>query len=767
MCAFMTKKTSIMREMNKYWGDIMLKKINMVIITFFLILTVKGDFLFTLYLPVLLFYIFKDKKNILYIYPASIISIAIFAREYLLITLIILLVATLFLYLFKLGVKKDLKFFSKTKLSISLFIVIVNTVTIFLYPKTNQAVWFLILLEILSVAIYFFLDFYLFKLLNDFKDIKIRFFVNDNKTYHSYIFLEIMLALLASIGASFVEIFSVNLFVVVGSYFAMYLSRKFKNIYSLLFGVIASIFGFFYKNLNESLFILLISGVYSIRSIYTIGILNAFLAMLILGRIVDNPSPYIAIMAVSIVFEIVSYFLMNIKSDETNEFEELHAIAQKSVNEEILKFAGFLDRFVVGFQNPKGYNEKLSSGIKTIIDQHCKNCPKQKDCFHNNKKELYPVFKEVLVGGDIENDYPEYFKICEKYPSIQNTSKILNQHYDYSNNNEEVESNNYILLAQINSVSTALKNYVLDTTSKTEINYQLLQKAKEYLEELEYEITYYEVKRSYEHDFLIKIGFKGKTINQIRPILETLFESITNEKISVELIKEENTTTYIHVLPEMVIDVVYAYGNMPTEDEIISGDNYSVKELDNGHILFAISDGMGKGYSAFYESDMTLKFVEDIVQLNIEPSTALTILNTFYVVQDYLERYATLDFLDINRHNAMATFYKMGANTTYIFRKDGSVDKIINKSLPLGIDEEVDQKTYKLEDEDLIIMSSDGVLENLIDNQKLESFIQESRDLSPQQLVYEILNYTIKNQIKTKDDMTIIALKIKSKHMDV
>ena len=48
--------------------------------------------------------------------------------------------------------------------------------------------------------------------------------------------------------------------------------------------------------------------------------------------------------------------------------------------------------------------------------------------------------------------------------------------------------------------------------------------------------------------------------------------------------------------------------------QTISGDNYLVKEQDNGHILFAISDGMGKGYSAFYESDMTLHLVEDIVQ---------------------------------------------------------------------------------------------------------------------------------------------------------
>jgi|GEM_PF-1290506 len=98
-------------------------------------------------------------------------------------------------------------------------------------------------------------------------------------------------------------------------------------------------------------------------------------------------------------------------------------------------------------------------------------------------------------------------------------------------------------------------------------------------------------------------------------------------------------------------------------------------------------------------------------------------------------------------------------NNPYL-KNSRDIEKIINKSLPLGIDEEVDQKTYNLEDGDLIIMSSDGVLENLIDNDQLESFIQSSSNLLPQQLVYEILNYTTTHDMKAKDDMTIIVLKI-------
>ena len=76
---------------------------------------------------------------------------------------------------------------------------------------------------------------------------------------------------------------------------------------------------------------------------------------------------------------------------------------------------------------------------------------------------------------------------------------------------------------------------------------------------------------------------------------------------------------------------------------------------------------MGKGYSAFYDSDMTLKLVGEVVELGLKSQTSLEILNTFYVIQDYLERYATLDLLEINRHNMNARFYKMGGTTTYIY----------------------------------------------------------------------------------------------------
>ncbi len=744
----------------------MLKKCLMTILFFFLVLSIKSGYLFCLYLPVLIFYLFKEYKNMYYIYPASLISLIIFDRSSILIYLGIIIITTIFFHLYKYGVKKDYLIFSKPALIICIYITIINILTIFIYTKYELVLVEKIIYPIISLLIYMFLDTYLCHILKDYNSIKSRFLYLEESKKINYVYLDILLSLIVTVSCFSIYIFNISLSVIVGSFFAMYLSRKYRNIFSLLYSLIIILLSYVFFKIDESLIIMIVSGIYLIKSIYTIGILNLFLTFILITNKMDKPSLYLLVMISSIIFEVVAYYLNLSFNKKEPVYKEMHSFAQKSVNEEILKFAGFLDRFSIGFQNPKDYNEQLSNGIKTIIDKHCNSCPNQSECFSKNKKSLYPVFKDILVlNEDAIYNTDSLSKTCFKYQSILTTSKMLNQHTDFKNrNNTKKDANNYILLSQINGVSSALKNYVVDTISKTELNYQRLYDAKKHLEELEYYITYYEIVRSFSDDFLIKIGIKNVNVDEVIPVVEALFEAIIGDSVSVIIANRENNNIYLNVIPKINIDIIYAFGNLPASTEIISGDNHLIKELDNGHMLFAISDGMGKGYSAFYESDMTLHLVEDIVNLNIESSTALEILNTFYIVQDYLERYATLDFLDINRHTSTANFYKMGANTTYIVKKDKTIEKILNKNLPFGIDEVVDQNIYNLNDGDVIIMSSDGIIENFIDNDHLDNFLKESINLNPQQLVYEILNYAQTHDVKVKDDMTVIVLKVMNRY---
>lgn len=726
----------------------MLKKLHIVIVSFFVVLSISSNMYFGLILPVLIFYIFHDSKNMYYFYIPSIISIFIFRKDYLIVYLIILIISLLYIFIFGLMVNKNKKIVNNFKIINSGFIFITNIILFLFFNKYDTNVILIILYSFISMIIYLILDIYLYKLLSK----KNSLMLNDTYSFlqsESNMYIEALIAFIAIIGSSYLNIGFVNASVILGSFYIMYFSKKLSNISIYIMAILLVIYEGVYLDIKESYIILIICGVYQIKSIYTILIMNIIFTLIILFTNTNIPFLYITLMIVSIVYEIVCYVVNKTiyKSEE-----DFNSIAIRKTTDEILKFAGFLDRFVIGFQNPKGFNEQISTGIKTIIDKHCKNCSYQKTCFNKNKNTLYYSFKDSLINQtNIDN--------CVKSSAIQNTSKLLSEKilYEKANNSD---NNNYILLSQISAVSNAIKNYVVDMSTKDVLNYKALYQIKDYLKDLGLNVTYYEIVRNFEDDFLIKIGFKNETFDNLNDILKPIFEEILKQEISIELLEKENSNIYIYIMPKIIIDVNYAYLNMPASDEVISGDNFLIKEKNNGHMLFAISDGMGKGYSAFYESDMTLKLVDDIVDLNIASSTALEILNTFYTVQDYLERYATLDFLDINRKDSMATFYKMGATSTYIFKSDNTLIKINNKCLPLGIDEIVDEIKYKLDNDDLIIMSSDGIIENLIDEKGLEEFIKNSKNLLLEQLVYEILNYTKINAVKAKDDMTLLAIKI-------
>lgn len=735
----------------------MLKKINLIIVSFFGILTINLNLGYAIFLPLIIFYLLKDRNNIYYIYIPSIISCFVFARKYVIAYLGILCLISIFYFILTSLTTKKTKLVNKTTYIIMAFILIINLTMAYIFkigPLTKEGTVNHLATSItclLSIAMYYYLKRYLYKMLLDTYD-------NLNLVPSSLCYLEILIAIIAVIGSTTVSILDINLGLILGTYFAMYFGRSYKNIYAIIYSVIIMLILLIGYNIKESIFIPFIGALYFVSSIYLMLILNAFLTILVFVETIYTTNNIISLMATSIFFEIVGYFIIKERPSEIAIFEDIHEQIQKNTTNEILNFATFLDKFAINFKNSKEYNEKLNKGIQAITQTHCKTCTKMKECFNKYQVELYPIFKEILSKSDTDKTlYPEFYEYCPVSTSIIKTAKLINP-LDTSIDT----TNNHMLISQINGVSSSIRKYVVDLTSKQEMSYYQLLLIKKRLIDYGYDISYFEIKRYFDHDFLILLGLKEKTFNDVSETITLIVEKTINQKVSLVLQNEERSTIYINIIPKLQIDIVYGYGAISCEGLDICGDNYLIKEFDNGHFISAISDGMGKGYSAFYESDMTLKLVSEIIELNVEASTALEILNTYYVIQDYLERYATLDFLEINRYTSLANFYKLGATTTYIFKANGTIERIINKSLPFGLEEEIDNSEYRLENDDLILMSSDGIFENLIDTNKLETFIEKIHSFPPQKIVYEILNYAISNKVKTKDDMSVIALKIKS-----
>ncbi len=719
----------------------MFKKINLILVCFFSVLSINYHMAYSLVIPIFIFYLLKDNKNIYYMLPVSLLSIILFSRANLISFLVLALILIIFIIGIYILANKPTQSISNNLLRLLIcgYLIIANLIIFFIFFNNNLLN--ILIYTIISLVIYLFLEYNLINLIKN---------QTKEKNNDTLIYLELIVYFIAGIGASTIVLSNLNIGIFVTMFFTMLLSKKYKNIYSFIYSIIVCISFIIFKEEYISILIPVIGAFYLLPKLYAFFVLNCFLAVILwLNNIPGiNPYYYLFLMISSVIFELLGPMVFYEKKSDQEEYQYIYKEIMNNVSKEILGFSNFLDNFVEVFKTPDDYNETISNEIKNKVQNVCNNCLKKKDCFNKYGERLYPIFKEGMTSN-IKNQ--EFLRYCPNYKKLENNTRLNLKKTDNAKNNG--------LIAQIYSISSAVKKYMLELTTKEEIKYPIFIDLKRNLIDYGIDLKTYKVNKPFKDDFNVEITLNENryTEKEIINIIETFSENILQVKVSV-LKKEIDGETFYYVMPKLKIDIVYGYGSL--SEEKISGDNYLIKELANGKLLAAISDGMGKGYSAFKSSNATIELVNKVTNLDIDIKTALSILNSLYTVQDYLERYATLDLMEINRYEQKLTIYKMGGSTSYIIHKDGKIDKILNKNLPFGIDEEINKKEIYLNDGDLILMSSDGIFENYVNEKELEDYILSIRDLSPQKLVYEIIRYTMKKEIKTKDDMSIIALRV-------
>ena len=201
-------------------------------------------------------------------------------------------------------------------------------------------------------------------------------------------------------------------------------------------------------------------------------------------------------------------------------------------------------------------------------------------------------------------------------------------------------------------------------------------------------------------------------------------------------------------------------------DSIISGDTTTQTRLEDGKYLLAISDGMGSGPEARKSSKIAIKMLERLLTSGFNKDTALKLINTTISDNTDEDMYATLDVNILDLYKGEMNFIKNGACPTFIKRR-GKVEILKSIALPTGILDNIDliEYNYELQDGDIIVMCSDGVLDSSKDYLNKELWIQEVLEEietdDSQRIADILLNEARDNDFgKEKDDMTVIVCKI-------
>lgn len=146
----------------------------------------------------------------------------------------------------------------------------------------------------------------------------------------------------------------------------------------------------------------------------------------------------------------------------------------------------------------------------------------------------------------------------------------------------------------------------------------------------------------------------------------------------------------------------------------VSGDNFSIFDLDDGSHHVCISDGMGSGIEANKESELVVGLLENFIEAGFSSDMAIGLMNSAMVLKGEENHFSTFDYGCIDLYSGEVEIRKIGAPISFC-KRDREVVFLGEETLPAGISYTQEAKcyTHTLEHGDFLVMLTDGVVECL------------------------------------------------------
>ena len=151
-----------------------------------------------------------------------------------------------------------------------------------------------------------------------------------------------------------------------------------------------------------------------------------------------------------------------------------------------------------------------------------------------------------------------------------------------------------------------------------------------------------------------------------------------------------------------------------------------------------------KFYEAGFDSNLIVQNVNKLLSLREE------------------DNFSALDVCIFDLKKCFCELIKIGATIGFIKQKDETI-LVETSALPLGILENAKPNflSFSLNDNDMVLLLSDGVVDAWVDVLKLKNLINNTKTDNPQILADIVLEESLKqNKNYAEDDMTVLVCKI-------
>lgn len=207
------------------------------------------------------------------------------------------------------------------------------------------------------------------------------------------------------------------------------------------------------------------------------------------------------------------------------------------------------------------------------------------------------------------------------------------------------------------------------------------------------------------------------------------------------------------------IKVEYSQSCVSKPGRSVNGDTVNFLHNHNNYFYSYICDGMGSGREAAASSRLSSLFLEKMLDSGTKKNIILELLNNILLSRNG-ESFSTVDLFEADLLTGKCSFVKAGAAPTYILRGN-KLYKIFSATPPVGIITgfTAESTNFDVESGDVIIMMSDGVVQNNDDSAWLAELIRVDPAKDPALLAKTILDKSKEINVRA-DDMSIVVIKV-------
>ncbi|MDR0404820.1 MAG: SpoIIE family protein phosphatase [Oscillospiraceae bacterium] len=245
-----------------------------------------------------------------------------------------------------------------------------------------------------------------------------------------------------------------------------------------------------------------------------------------------------------------------------------------------------------------------------------------------------------------------------------------------------------------------------------------------------------------------------------KPYMKKAMEKICGKELDEFCLDSMNDKIRVQISEKPPLRAKVSFSQHICQNGTLCGDSLSYFNNGAGKMVVMLSDGMGTGGKAAVDSAMASSILTRLVKAGIGFDSAIKFANFALISKFDDESLATLDIAYIDLFTGEVKFMKAGAPFSLIRRKT-KVKKLDLESLPIGILPEAKfiKKTMKLEEGDVILMFSDGVISSEDDWLKNElSLVKEDEmKVFPDHIVNEAKN---RQKPGYDDDITVLTVRL-------